>query len=129
MHVKWYSYVFIPRFHGSKIALPHDLPVFCAHFLPGILGILQEVGGILCTRFFLVDLAAAPWSPYEIQKSYPLFRWGRGAWESPGKLVDLEKTYGEMMGNGEVSKARNIRRFCIWGLMVDILSIADRWVI
>eukprot|EP00435_Cladocopium_sp_Y103_P010714 s4194_g2.t2 len=35
------------------------------------------VGGILCTRFFLVDLAAAPWSPYEIDKSYPLFRSGK----------------------------------------------------
>ena len=26
-----------------------------------------------CQGFFLVDLAAAAWSPYEIEKSYPLF--------------------------------------------------------
>lgn len=66
------------------------------HFFggPGI-PVKQDVGGILCTRFFLVDLAAAPWSPYEIDKSYPLFRWGNQGigpgtwdpWESPTFLA------------------------------------------
>lgn len=79
------------------------------HFFggPGI-PVKQDVGGILCTRFFLVDLAAAPWSPYEIDKSYPLFRWGNqgigpGTWDlgplgvaDLSRFVDLESHHGEM---------------------------------
>mmetsp|Transcript_40199 Transcript_40199/g.116096 ORF Transcript_40199/g.116096 Transcript_40199/m.116096 type:complete len:614 (-) Transcript_40199:27-1868(-) len=37
---------------------------------------LQKEGGVLCPRFFLVDLAAAPLSPYDIDKAYPLVRQG-----------------------------------------------------
>eukprot|EP00928_Gymnodinium_smaydae_P021619 TRINITY_DN18458_c4_g1_i1.p1 TRINITY_DN18458_c4_g1~~TRINITY_DN18458_c4_g1_i1.p1 ORF type:complete len:469 (+),score=72.60 TRINITY_DN18458_c4_g1_i1:104-1408(+) len=38
---------------------------------------LREDGGVLCPRFFLVDLAAATQSPYDIDKSYPLVRHGK----------------------------------------------------
>eukprot|EP00913_Durusdinium_trenchii_P027440 g25736.t1 len=34
---------------------------------------LSDTGAIFCTRFFLVDLATAAWSPYEIDECYPLF--------------------------------------------------------
>ncbi|CAE7946815.1 AG118 [Symbiodinium sp. KB8] len=37
---------------------------------------LRQRGGILCTRFFLVDLASAAWSPYEVDKKVPIFRQG-----------------------------------------------------
>uniref|UniRef100_A0A7S4SDP3 Decapping nuclease n=1 Tax=Alexandrium monilatum TaxID=311494 RepID=A0A7S4SDP3_9DINO len=37
---------------------------------------LQEEGGVLCPRFFLVDLASAPLSPYDVEKAYPLVRQG-----------------------------------------------------
>ena len=37
---------------------------------------LRLEGGVLCPRFFLVDLACAPWSPYDVDKSYPLVRCG-----------------------------------------------------
>ena len=37
---------------------------------------LRRQGGFLCPRFFLVDLATAPLSPYDIDKAYPLVRCG-----------------------------------------------------
>lgn len=37
---------------------------------------LHKEGGFLCPRFFLVDLASAPLSPYDVDKSYPIVRQG-----------------------------------------------------
>lgn len=37
---------------------------------------LRDRGGVLCPRFFLVDLATAPLSPYDSDKRYPLIRHG-----------------------------------------------------
>lgn len=37
---------------------------------------VRNEGGILCPRFFLVDMASAPLSPYDADKIYPLMRRG-----------------------------------------------------
>lgn len=48
-----------------------------ARLLPtSTLQALQKEGGFLCPRFFLVDMASAAQSPYEIDKAYPIFRHG-----------------------------------------------------
>mmetsp|Transcript_44218 Transcript_44218/g.122405 ORF Transcript_44218/g.122405 Transcript_44218/m.122405 type:complete len:337 (-) Transcript_44218:34-1044(-) len=48
-----------------------------ARLLPaGTMKALREEGGFLCPRFFLVDLASATQSPYDIDKQYPLVRHG-----------------------------------------------------
>eukprot|EP00927_Polykrikos_kofoidii_P029034 TRINITY_DN25174_c0_g1_i1.p1 TRINITY_DN25174_c0_g1~~TRINITY_DN25174_c0_g1_i1.p1 ORF type:complete len:519 (-),score=96.03 TRINITY_DN25174_c0_g1_i1:137-1480(-) len=38
---------------------------------------LRCEGGVLCPRFFLVDLGSAALSPYDVEKCYPLIRQGR----------------------------------------------------
>eukprot|EP00435_Cladocopium_sp_Y103_P006795 s4194_g2.t1 len=66
-----------PVLNLAKDLKGRDLEVLGARLVLKAAEFYNAVGGILCTRFFLVDLAAAPWSPYEIDKSYPLFRSGK----------------------------------------------------
>ena len=55
-----------------------------------ILKPLKDLGGLLCTRYFLVDVAGAAWSPYEVDQCYVLFRSGKNVYmgQTPNELND-----------------------------------------
>eukprot|EP00930_Biecheleria_cincta_P088367 TRINITY_DN77594_c0_g1_i1.p1 TRINITY_DN77594_c0_g1~~TRINITY_DN77594_c0_g1_i1.p1 ORF type:complete len:544 (-),score=84.01 TRINITY_DN77594_c0_g1_i1:239-1870(-) len=75
-----------------------------AQLLPqSTLHTLKKEGGVLCPRFFLVDLASAALSPYEMEKDYPLVR--HGACLFVGQPADTQNGGGDAMRQGRQLEA------------------------
>lgn len=64
---------------------------------------LRAEGGVLCPRFFLVDLASAPLSPYDVDKAYPLLR--QGACTFVGQPPDHAGSYDAMRQGRQLEAA------------------------